>query len=145
MLIVLTKEVISRIQLGAERAVEFLKKYSTQVGEIAKNLEFSYAYLYCLLVLSQAILTMANYLIVKLGLKIPRSFQEALEILIDEDVIPKDFEPQAKAIIEIRDMILHYWNESAHDVIYSITMDFSSIEEIYNLVKNQVNKVLEKE
>ncbi|MCR8433444.1 MAG: HepT-like ribonuclease domain-containing protein [Candidatus Korarchaeota archaeon] len=145
MLIVLTKEVISRIQLGAERAVEFLKKYSTQVGEIAKNLEFSYAYLYCLLVLSQAILTMANYLIVKLGLKIPRSFREALEILIDEDVIPKDFEPQAKAIIEIRDMILHYWNESAHDVIYSITKDFSSIEEIYNLVKNQVNKVLEKE
>ncbi|MCR8454033.1 MAG: DUF86 domain-containing protein [Crenarchaeota archaeon] len=145
MLIVLTKEVISRIQLGAERAVEFLKKYITQVGEIAKNLEFSYAYLYCLLVLSQAILTMANYLIVKLGLKIPRSFREALEILIDEDVIPKDFEPQAKAIIEIRDMILHYWNESAHDVIYSITKDLSSIEEIYNLVKNQVNKVLEKE
>lgn len=146
MFIKLTKDVIGRIQLSAEKALEFLERLNAQAEkEIAKNAELLYAYLYCFLVFSQAILTMANYLIVKMGFRIPRNFQETLMILIDEDVISENLESAAKILVELRNIALHYWTEITPEVIRSIAENASAFKEIYGIVKDQVSRTIKEE
>jgi len=143
MCLVLTKDKIGKIFENAEKAQAFIKKYTNiSVNELVKDRELFCAYLYCFVVYSQAVLTLANYIIVKKKLELPRNFQESLSILIDNDIIPDHLEPQAKLMVELRNLILHSEAEVSSDNVKAIIEGLPHFEEIYIAVKEEVNKIL---
>ncbi|GEM_PF-7118132 len=143
MCIVLTKEVIKKICSNAEGAMNFLERHrDMHLGEVIGNKELFCAFLYCFVMFAQAVLTMANYIIVKRNFDLPKNFQESLMILVDSDIIPENLEPQAKLLVELRNLILHNETEVSSENIQTIAENLSQFKEIYIAIKGEIGKIL---
>lgn len=77
----------------------------------------------------EAVLDMANHIVARGGLGTPRSYREAVEILIEQGLLPEDRGDAFRAMIGFRNRAVHPYDEvDADDVFEILESDLGDFE-----------------
>lgn len=68
----------------------------------------------------EAVIDIANHVIAREGLGVPRAYSETMEILIREGVLPSDRREAFLAMVRFRNRVVHLYDEVQAEEIWSI-------------------------
>jgi len=68
----------------------------------------------------EALIDIANHVIAREGMGVPRAYSETMEILIREEVLPNDRREAFLAMVRFRNRIVHLYDEVHPDEVWSI-------------------------
>lgn len=71
----------------------------------------------------EAMIDMANHIIAREGLGVPRAYSETMEILLREGVLPGDRRDAYLAMVRFRNRIVHLYDEVDPEGIWTIIED----------------------
>jgi len=62
----------------------------------------------------------ANHVIAREGLGVPRAYSETMEILVEEEILPGDRRDNFLAMVRFRNRVVHLYDEVHPDEIWNI-------------------------
>lgn len=95
-------------------------------------------------VMIESILDVGNMMIDGFIMRDPGSYEDIIDILVDEKVIPKEEEKDYKAVIELRKMLVNDYKNVDHTKIDSVINDKKEVlgkfsKHITNYLKNELD------
>ncbi|WLR41303.1 DUF86 domain-containing protein [Bacillus carboniphilus] len=93
--------------------------------------------------LIEAILDVGNGMIDGFIMRDPGSYEDIVDILVDENVIPHEFEDAIKQVISLRKVLVQNYLEIDHRYIESTIMEYiKDIKQFPNWVRRYLNEEL---
>ncbi len=71
----------------------------------------------------EAMIDIANHVVAREGLGVPRAYSETIEILVREGVLPADRREAFLAMVRFRNRVVHLYDEVAPDEVWRILED----------------------
>jgi uncharacterized protein YutE (UPF0331/DUF86 family) len=71
----------------------------------------------------EAVIDMANHIVAREGLGVPRAYSETMEILLREGVLPDDRRDAFLAMVRFRNRVVHLYDEVHPDEVWHILED----------------------
>lgn len=68
----------------------------------------------------EALLHMANHVVAREGLGAPTSYQEAIDLLVEHDVLPEEKSDAYRQMVRFRNRAVHLYDEIDADEVYAI-------------------------
>ncbi len=68
----------------------------------------------------EAVIDMANHIVAREGLGVPRAYSETMEILLREGVLPDDRRDAFLAMVRFRNRVVHLYDEVHPDEVWNI-------------------------
>jgi uncharacterized protein YutE (UPF0331/DUF86 family) len=66
----------------------------------------------------EAVIDVANHVIARLGLGVPRAYSDTIEILVRDGVLPNDRREAFLAMVRFRNRVVHLYDEVAPDEVW---------------------------
>jgi uncharacterized protein YutE (UPF0331/DUF86 family) len=66
----------------------------------------------------EAVIDVANHVIARLGLGVPRAYPDTIEILVRDGVLPNDRREAFLAMVRFRNRVVHLYDEVAPDEVW---------------------------
>jgi uncharacterized protein YutE (UPF0331/DUF86 family) len=82
----------------------------------------------------QALVDLGGYIIASLGLRTPGTSGEVIDILVESGLLPKDQRDRHISMIQFRNRIVHFYNNSDLKLLYQILQEeLFDIRELYRI------------
>jgi len=127
----------------AEEALDVLKHLTKMTyDEFASNLINVYAAKGALLIIAQAIIDMANYLIASKDFGVPASREEVMDILESYGVFPENIAKKLIELVRIRDRLLHSYSVIGEKALYEeISSIIEIIEKALSIIQREIRSL----
>ena len=127
-----------------QKKLEHLKKYS--FSEFSSNFERADSTIYRLQTSIEALLDIARYIISYLGLRVPSTSAEVIEILLEEKFITQKDAEQYIQMVGFRNRVVHEYNSVDIKKLYEILQDDSEdLKNFFTALLQIINEYEDKE
>lgn len=80
----------------------------------------------------QALVDMGGYIIASLGLRVPGTSGEVIDILVERGLLKKDKRDRYISMVQFRNRIVHFYNDIDLEILYQILQEeLVDIRELY--------------
>ncbi|HET9481869.1 MAG TPA: DUF86 domain-containing protein [Candidatus Polarisedimenticolia bacterium] len=91
----------------------------------------------------EALLDMANHIVAREGLGTPRSYQEAIDLLVDHAILKLEDQPTYREMVRFRNRAVHLYDDIDAAEIYDILQ--KNLEDFETFVSAIVDRYFEEE
>jgi uncharacterized protein YutE (UPF0331/DUF86 family) len=89
----------------------------------------------------QALLDIGGYIIASLGLRAPSSAGEVIDILVEQNLLPRQKRDRYISMIQFRNRIVHFYNKIDLKLLYRILEeDLLDIRDVYRILIQIIEK-----